>query len=242
MIARRTECVKASVHRDKSDITPTGGTGFWWSPVVEWPLKKTGPVPLKEAAVDIDQAIKGRRSVRRYKTDPVDEKTVETVLDAARWAPSWANTQSWRFVVVRDKETKSKLAGTLVGVGGGRPNRAAEGLMAAPVAIAVCAQFGQAGFSHGDEQPRAITNKGDYWYMFDAGLVTQTLCLAAHAHGLGTVIIGAFDSKAAGEVLEVPDGFTVVALTPLGHPDETPAVRPRRELTEILYRERFGRK
>ena len=192
--------------------------------------------------MDIDQAIRGRRSVRRYKPDPVDDRMVEAVLDAARWAPSWANSQCWRFVVVRDAATRSRLAGTLFGVGSGRPNRAAEGLTVAPIAIAVCAQFGQAGFSHGEEKPRAITDKGDYWYMFDAGLAMQNLCLAAHARGLGTVIIGAFDAKAAGEVLGVPAEFTVVALTPLGHPDETPAVRPRRELTESTFKDRFGSK
>ncbi len=192
--------------------------------------------------MDIDQAIRGRRSVRRYRPDPVDDKTVEAILDAARWAPSWANSQCWRFVVVRDAATRAKLASTLFGVGSGRPNRAAEGLTTAPVAIVVCAQIGQAGFSHGEEKPRAITDKGDYWYMFDAGLAMQNLCLATHARGLGTVIIGAFDAKAAGEVLGVPDGFTVVALTPLGHPDETPAVRPRRELADSVFRDKFGNK
>ena len=190
--------------------------------------------------MDMDQAIKGRRSVRRYKRDPVDEKTVEAVLDAARWAPSWANSQCWRFVVVRDPAVKTKLAGTLFGVASGRPNRAAEALTVAPVTIAVCGQMGQAGFSHGEETPRAVTDKGDYWYMFDAGLAMQNLCLAAHAHGLGTVIIGAFDARAAGEVLDVPEGFRVVALTPLGHPDETPAVRPRRDLAESVFKDRFG--
>ena len=71
------------------------------------------------------EAIKTRRSIRKYKPAPVDDKTLEPVLEAAHWAPSWANTQCWRFIVVRDSDIKNKLANTLVGVSD-KPNRASE--------------------------------------------------------------------------------------------------------------------
>jgi nitroreductase len=196
------------------------------------------PEEVKEEAVDLFEAITNRRSVRQYKADPVDERTVEKVLDAARWAPSWANSQCWRFVVVRDSGVKERLANTLFGISD-RPNRTAEAMKKAPVAVAVCAELGKSGFRYGEPKGPA-TDKGDYWYMFDAALAMQNMVLAAHSAGLGTVIVGAFDAKMAAEVLKVPEGMVVVALTPLGYPDEKPSVRPRKELSEIVRHETFA--
>jgi nitroreductase len=184
------------------------------------------------------EAIVKRRSVRQYKSDPVDEKTVDMILGAARWAPSWANSQCWRFVVVRDTGIKEKLAGTLFGITD-RPNRTAEAIKKAPVAIAVCAELGRSGYRYGEPRGPA-TDKGEYWYMFDTALAMENLCLAAHSAGLGTVIVGAFDARKAAEVLHVPETHAVVALTPLGYPDETPGVRPRKELSEIAVHDRFA--
>ena len=76
--------------------------------------------------------------------------------------------------------------------------------------------------------------------MFDTALAMQNLTLAAHSLGLGTVHVGSFDSKEAARVLEVPEGFSVVEMTPLGYPDEQPGVRPRKELSEIVFRDMFG--
>jgi nitroreductase len=76
--------------------------------------------------------------------------------------------------------------------------------------------------------------------MYDTGLATQNLCLAAHALGLGTVIIGMFDARKAAEVLKVPEGFEVVVLVPLGYPAQTGRPTSRKELSEITFRNRFG--
>ena len=73
--------------------------------------------------MEVLEVIKSRRSIRRYKTDPVDDKTVELVLEAARLAPSWANTQCWRFIVVRDSNIKVELVSTL---GGTNPDLSQE--------------------------------------------------------------------------------------------------------------------
>jgi len=183
--------------------------------------------------MDIQEAITNRRSIRKYKPDRLDDKVIQAVLEAARLAPSWGNSQCWRFVVVQDPIRKEKLANTLIGITD-RPNRVADAMKQAPVAIAVCAQPGQSGYTYREPKEPA-TDKGEWWYMFDTALATQNLVLAAHATGLGTVIVGAFDAKKAAEVLEVPPGYVVVALTPLGYPDEIPNARPRKELSEIVY-------
>jgi nitroreductase len=185
-------------------------------------------------------AINKRRSIRRFKPDPVEDEKVEKVMEAARQAPSWANTQCWRFIVVRDVDTIHHLADTGFGVGGPHPNKATEAMRTAPVAIVACAELGKAGCSY--KEPREpVTDKGD-WFMFDTALAMQNMVLAATALGLGTVYVGAFDSVAAEKVLGVPEGYKVVSMTPLGYPDEDPKPRPRKELAEIVFKDRFGAK
>jgi nitroreductase len=209
--------------------------------------------------MDVLKAIETRRSIRKYRPDPVDNETVERVLEAARWAPSWANTQCWRFIVVRDVDIKNKLADTLIGVTGKagqslqvkpdgeamaplkgvsqRPNKAAEAIRNAPVAIVACAELGKSGY-HTRDPGEAVTDKGD-WFMFDVALAMQNLTLAAHSLGLGTVHVGAFDAKKVAELVSVPKGFAVVEMTPLGYPDEQPEARKRKELAEIVSYEKF---
>jgi len=180
--------------------------------------------------MEVLEAIRTRRSIRKYKSDPVDEKTLMTVLEAARQAPSWANTQCWRFVVVRDGGTKSKLSNTL-----NETNPARDAIRNAPLVIVACAEMGKAGHKDGE----VTTDKGD-WFMFDVALSMQNLVLAAHALGLGTVYVGRFDAGEAARILSVSEGYRVVAMTPLGYPAETKEPRPRKELDEIVHYDKWG--
>jgi nitroreductase len=187
--------------------------------------------------MDLMQAIKERRSVRKYRPDPVSDEDLNAVLEAARWAPSWTNTQCWRFVVARDPETKQKLAGALKDLAPGVENPSAGAIRSAPIVVAACAELGKSGYYKGEQ----ATNKGD-WFMFDVALAMQNLTLAAHSIGLGTVHVGLFDDSAMGEALEVPEGVAVVELTPLGYPDEAPNAPPRKDIADITFRERYGAK
>jgi nitroreductase len=186
--------------------------------------------------MEVLEAIKTRRSIRKYKSTAVDDRTIETILEAACWAPSWANSQCWRFVVVREADIKNKLADTLFGVTD-RPNRAANAIRSAPVVIVACAELRRSGYTT-PEPRKPVTDKGD-WYMFDTALAMQNLTLAAHSLGLGTVHIGAFDAKKVAEILKVPEGFCVVSMTPLGYPDEEPPLGPRRGLGETVFYDKF---
>jgi nitroreductase len=192
--------------------------------------------------MDVFEAIKNRRSVRHYKPDPIDDKTVQTVLEAAHWAPSWSNNQCWRFIVIRDQATKEKIADTLTKIMIDNEmveNAACASIKQAPMLIVLCAEKGQAGYN---PDGTTTTDKGKYWFMFDVALAMQNLTLAATATGLGTVIIGAFDSIEVEHLLGVPDGFSVVAMTPLGIPEHKGQVSPRKLLTEVLFKEKFIRK
>ncbi|MBA7666341.1 NADPH-flavin oxidoreductase [subsurface metagenome] len=180
--------------------------------------------------MEVLEAIRTRRSVRQYKATPIDDKTLELILEAARWAPSWSNTQCWRFIVVRDDKVKKELATTIP-----KANRARDCVENAPVTIVACAEIGKAGYLHG----KFIPDKNEWWYMFDIALAMQNLVLAAHSLGLGTVYTGWFDPQKAASILGVPPGFSVVAMTPLGYPDLKPKTTPRRELSQTVFYDKF---
>lgn len=191
--------------------------------------------------MDIFEVIKGRRSIRKFKPDPISEDSLRAILEAARAAPSWANTQCCRLIVVRDPDTRQKLAETVTSVNPPVPNRGTEAVRVAPVVIVACAEPGRSGaYTGGEKQWTPGTDKGIYWYMFDVGLAMQNITLAAHALGLGTVHIGMIDAPAAARVLGLPQGMAVVELMPLGVPDESPPPRPRKELRELVYWEGWG--
>jgi nitroreductase len=181
--------------------------------------------------MEVLEVIKTRRSIRKYQTTQVNDEVVEQVMEAAQWAPSWKNSQCWRFIVVRDYKMKAELASTLIS------NPSTEAVLSAPVVIVACAELGKSGYH--EEKP--ATDKGD-WYMFDVALAMQNLVLMAHSLGLGTVHLGLFDAISAANILSVPSGYCVVEMTPLGYPDQEPQVRPRKELSEIVFYDSFGKR
>jgi nitroreductase len=181
--------------------------------------------------MELMEVITKRRSVRAYKEDPIPEEKLKNVLEAVRWAPSWANTQCWEIIIVKEHETKQRLGDTL-----SAKNPAREAILQAPLTLVLLGIKGRAGFYKGE----VCTDKGD-WYMFDLGLGMQNLCLAAHAMGLGTVIVGYFDAVKAAEILQVPEGKVVVAMTPLVVPKDTSSRSKRKEIEEFVYNERYGR-
>ena len=189
--------------------------------------------------MDIFEAIKNRRSIRHYKPDPVDDKTVEKVLEAAHWAPSWGNQQCWRFVVVRDPKARSEIADTLNKVTVDSElveNAAASSIRHAPVLVVICAEKSGAGRS---ADGGLLNEKGEHWYMFDIALAVQNLTLAAHALGLGTVIVGGFNATKVEKILGVTGDCTVVTMTPLGVPASKGQVSPRKKLSEVIFMEKF---
>ena len=182
--------------------------------------------------MEVLEAIKTRRSIRHYKPETIAEEKINVILEAARWAPSWGNTQCWRFVVVRDEVSKTRLAETLTSW-----NPARSAVEKAPVVIVACAELGKSGF----KEDKPATDRGD-WYMFDVALAMQNLALAAHSLGLGTIHIGAFDAQEAARVLNVPQGVVVVEMMPLGYPEREGKAPPRKELSELVFYESYGQK
>lgn len=181
--------------------------------------------------MELHDAILKRRSIRRFTDHYVTDDEIAKLLEAARFAPSWANTQAWEFIVIRDRETIEKVAGTY-----NELNPAVKCSKAASVLIAACAKRGVSGCYDGKD-----TTKFSSWYMFDAGLAVQNLCLRAHDLGLGTVIVGLLDHDACKKILSVPDEYEVVVVIPVGKPAVAAKDGPpRRELKDFAHLDRFG--
>ena len=178
---------------------------------------------------DLMEVIKERRSIRKYEEKDIPVEIVDKVLEAVRWTPSWVNTQCWEIIIITDQSVKEKLQATI-----SKGNRAAKSIVAAPVVLAVCGRLGKSGYY----KDKISTKFGD-WYMFDLGLATQNLCLMAHHLGLGTVIVGLFDHDRAKQILNVPEGYELVVLIPMGYPAKTPSAPKRREIEEFTHYDKF---
>ncbi len=169
--------------------------------------------------MDIFDVFRDRRSVRRYRDEPLERETIEEVLHAARLAPSWKNQQCWSFLVLTEAEKRLQATEALHEDNPGR-----KALAQAPVIILVCADPQLSGVEDGKE-----------YYMADAATAFAHLCLAAHAKGLGTCWIGWFDEDRLKTQLGIPPHLRVIGLTPLGHPDQAPSPRPRKDLDQIAH-------
>ncbi len=181
---------------------------------------------------DFMTILQERRSVRRYEEKDVSEDSLNTILESVRWAPSWANTQCWEIVVVRDQSVKEDIQKTIA-----PKNPSTKAIVNAPVLLALCGKLESSGYYGG----KVVTKFGD-WFMFDLGIVAQTISLSAQAIGLGTVMVGLFDHDSAAKVLNVPDKHEVVLLIPLGYPAKTPPAPKRRAVNEFTHLNRFNLK
>lgn len=178
------------------------------------------------------ECIKSRRSVRHFTEQEIPEEIFSELLEAVRWSPSWANTQCWELVVVKDRAKKEKLAELLA-----ERNPATKAVVQAPLVLVFCGKKGVAGYKKG----MPMTKKGD-WYMFDVGLACQNFCLAAHDMGLGTVLVGNFDHRGVDKLLNITGDVESVAIIPVGYPAKESQAPPRKQIGDFVYLESYGNK
>jgi nitroreductase len=184
--------------------------------------------------MELFEAIRTRRSIRKYTDKPVEDEKLSAVIEAVRQAPSWANKQCWRMVVVREKETRQKLSDlsyveSYMAPMGYKANPSKKALAEAPVVIALCADPADSG-----------TLWEQQYYLVDCGIAAQTLMLAARAQGLGSVFVGIYEEQKVKELLGVPASVRVVGLFPMGYPtEEGKAGPPRKPVEEICFQEKW---
>ncbi|MDN5347753.1 MAG: hypothetical protein PWP65_1317 [Clostridia bacterium] len=167
---------------------------------------------------DVIAAIKERRSIRRFKPDPIPEATIGRLLEAACAAPSAGNVEPWFFYCIYNHEIKEALARAALGQ---------KFVAQAPVVIVVCADPEKAAAAYG-ERGRNL------YCLQDTAAAVTNLLLAATGCGLGTCWVGAFNESEVGRILSLPPNLRPVAIIPVGYPDQTVAPRPRRPLEEVV--------
>ena len=170
--------------------------------------------------MNFQELIRTRYSVRAYKPEPVEDDKLARVLETARIAPTAANRQAFRVIVVRTEERKADL----------RRIYGRDWFVQAPLVLCVCAVPSE-----------AWVRKADGWNAaeVDATIVMTHIVLAATEEGLGTCWIGAFDPAAAREVLGLPAEVIPSAFTPLGYPADSGMPKKRRPLAELIRRDRW---
>ena len=171
--------------------------------------------------------IKGRRSIREFEDKPIARELMAEIVEAASFAPSWKNTQITRYIVVEDKADIDLLADNCVL--GFAPNAATMKRAAALVLVTMIS--GRSGY---ERDGSYSTSKGDRWEMFDAGIATQTFCLAAHDKGLGTVILGIFDEDKVMSLFGLPQGQKLAAILAVGYPKGEVTAPPRKPVETLL--------
>ena len=170
--------------------------------------------------MNVIEAIKTRRSVRKYKPEPIPETDLKTILEAAQLAPSAGNKQPWKFVIVRDSETKKKLA-----------EKARQQLWIGEAGVVIVALAM-------DKKDPSIYER---WAERDVMTAVEHMVLTAWELGYGTCWIGAFEQKDIKEVLDVPEEMTVINLLPIGVPDQKPEPRGRKPFVEIFHDGKYGK-
>ena len=170
--------------------------------------------------MDLFRAIRERRSIRKYKDEPIDDSAIEKILDAARWAPNAGNYNSWRFVVITSPGRKKLLL------------HFCPGIDDVPAAIiVVCAKSKQ---KRSKEATRLM-------YMADCAIASQNIVLAAYSMNIGSCVVVSFADKALREILDIPEDVQPYLLVTLGYAAETPEPPARLPISEIAFRNDYGK-
>jgi len=169
--------------------------------------------------MDVFEAITQRKSIRKYKDKEVEEEKLMKILESARISPSAANRQEWKFIVVKDNDTRSRL------VSAANDQKFVE---EAPVTIVACST-----------ESKRVMPCGQPAYTVDLSIAVSFMMLEATELGLGTCWLGAFDEEAVKEILDIPQDIRVPVMITLGYADETPEPRPRKALNEIICYEKY---
>lgn len=160
--------------------------------------------------MEVLEAIKKRRSIRRFRLETIPDETLRLILEAGRLGPSAGNRQPWRFIVVKNAERRRALA------------EATDNYLFIADAPVIIVTLGD-------------PNASPRWFRQDPMIAIEHMVLAATALGYGSCWIGGFDEEEVKRFLGVPERLAVIALLPIGVPGESPPPRPRKALREIVY-------
>ncbi len=160
--------------------------------------------------MELSEGIRARRSVRRYETREVPREALQRLVEAACWAPSAGNLQTWKFVIVTEAQKLRKLRMVSPGMIGDPP-----------AAIIVCEDVSESERRAGEAGAAMAT-------VMDAAMAALVICLQAHDDGLGTCLVGSFNAQAVARLVGLPEGVEAKLVVSVGYPAVTPKAPPRR--------------
>jgi nitroreductase len=175
---------------------------------------------MEEACVEVLEAIKSRRSIRKFRPEPVPQELLNKILEVGRLAPSAKNQQPWNFIILKDHKHRKRIA----------ENTAENGDFLAEAAVGIAVVVDPAISAHCVE---------------DGSITSNLMILTAHSLGLGTCWIGAYGSEYeenVKELMKIPNEKRLLSIIALGYPNEVPPQKTRKTLGELLFIDHYGRK
>lgn len=202
--------------------------------------------------MDVFEAIEKRRSIRKFSPQPIPEATIQKLLNAMRLAPSGKNAQPWKFILVRDVETKRKIADICQFYTGSGKLIRMDWIAEAPAIFVICGDPRAAFVKIKQEDHVSIVNwdfleslqqEGEVdWesgILVDLTIPMDHLSLAAVAAGLGGCWVAGLRENKLKEILGIPEAWVAPAVMPIGYLLENPEPRRRKESGEVVCWERF---
>jgi nitroreductase len=177
--------------------------------------------------MNLVDGLKKRRSIRKFTDKKITTELIKEIVDIAAFAPSWKNSQTTRYVLVLDEGLKNVIADDCMMNFEFNQNT----VNSAPALVVVTTVNKRSGY---ERDGSFTTSKETHWQSFDAGIATQSLCLAAFEKGLGTVIMGIFDEEKIKEALAIDENQSVSAIVAIGYADEAPEAPKRKNSDELL--------
>jgi nitroreductase len=174
--------------------------------------------------MDAIECLKTRRSVRRFKDQPIPFELIGNILDAARLAPSAGNIQEWNFILITDYKVREQISMAAC---------MQTWMNDAPVHIVVCSNPGKSERYYGD--------KGEKVYCLqNAAAAIENMLLAAHAQGLGACWVGACEEDQVKRAVGAPENIRVLGIVPIGYPGEQPQMPEKYPLTDVVFIDKWG--
>ncbi|MCR5349749.1 MAG: nitroreductase family protein [Acholeplasmatales bacterium] len=176
--------------------------------------------------MELIEAIKTRRSVRKFNNKKIDINTVKEIVDICQYSPSWKNTQTVRYNYVETKDLIEKISDGVGSDWNKNILKQAQGIM-------VLSTINNISGYEKDGTPS--TTKGSHFESFDAGIYADAFVLACHNFNIGTVIMGIYNEANIKKILNLPEGESVSCIIPMGYYDEKPA-SPKKKLNDVVLR------
>ncbi|MFD3156175.1 nitroreductase family protein [Haloimpatiens sp. FM7330] len=170
--------------------------------------------------MDFYNVIENRTSIRKFKDTPVDNDKLSRMINAAMMSPSWKNKSSYKFIIVDDKNKKDEIANTVLNT----TQEANDSVKKAPVVAVVVGAPDESG-----------TVDDKQYYLVDSAIAMEHFILAASNEGYGTCWIGAFDEDKIKNILNIPENFKVIAMTPVGEIGENKSHYNKKNVNDYVF-------